>query len=308
MKKNAVIKRLLLVNSFVTLLFFLAGTTVVCAQDSTAAAQPEPKVVRLAKNTFESSFILDNQTVMVPKRGALEMAIQHRFGTVNNGTKDMFGLFAPSNIRLGLTFAPLNRLNLGVGLTKDRMQADVNLKYAILRQTEDNSMPVSVSYFGNAVMDTRDKSFFRYEVDRFSYFNQLLIARKVTDHISVQVAPSFTWFNNVEAYVDSKGAIQPKMKNGHFAIAFMGRYKFSDKSAIVANYDQPLTQHPMNNPHPNVSLGFETITDSHTFQIFAGTYYGIVQGSNNVGNRNDFTKGQFVLGFNITRLWVLLKN
>jgi hypothetical protein len=276
------------------------------AQDSTAAV-PELKVVRLAKNTFESAFLMDNQTVIVPKKGALEMAIQHRFGTVNNGGKDIFGLFAPSNIRLGLTYVPINKLNLGLGLTKERMQVDMSAKYAILQQTENNNVPVSVTVFGNVVIDSRSSSNFRYTVDRFSYFSQLLIARKITDHFSAQVAPSFSWFNNIEAYVNSKGEIKPKMKNGHLAISFLGRYKFSEKSSIVINYDQPLTQHPTNNPHPNLSLGFETTTDSHAFQIFFGNYYGIVPQSNNVYNKNDYTKGQFVIGFNITRLWVLAK-
>lgn len=273
------------------------------AQDSTATDEPELKTVRLAKNTFESVWLMDNQTVIVPKKGSLEMSIQHRFGTVNNGAKDMFGLFAPSNIRLGMSYVPINRLNLGVGLTKERMQVDLNAKYAILRQTESNKVPVSVSYFGNIVIDTRNESNFRYGVHRFSYFNQLMVARKITEQFSAQVAPSFSWFNNVEAFVNSKGEVERKMKNGHFAIAFLGRYKISDKSAIIVNYDQPLTQHPTNNPHPNIAFGFETTTDSHAFQIFAGNYYGIVPQSNNFFNQNDYRDGQFVIGFNITRLW-----
>jgi hypothetical protein len=285
-------------------LLFTCATTIF-AQDSTATVeQPALKPeVRLAKNTFESIYLMDNQTIFVPKKGSLEMSIQHRFGIVNNGTKDMFGLFAPSNIRLGLNFAPLNKLNTGIGLTKERMQVDLNGKYAILQQTENNKVPVSVSVFGNIVIDTRNSSNFRFNEHRLSYFSQLMIARKVTEALSVQVAPSLSWFNNVEAYVDSKGAIQKKMKNAHVAIAFLGRYKFSNKSAFIVNYDQPLTQHVTNNPHPNIAFGLETTTDSHAFQIFAGNYYGIVPQSNNVYNQNDYTKGQFVIGFNITRLW-----
>jgi len=283
------------------LIFICAGP--VFAQDSTAVAAPVKQEVRLAKNTFESVFLLDNQTVMVPKKGSLEMAIQHRFGKVNNGVKDFFGFFAPSNIRLGMTYVPYAKLNVGVGLTKERMQLDFNAKYALLKQTESKGIPVSVSVFGNVVIDCREKSNFRFGVHRFSYFSQLLIARKVTEHFSVQVAPSYSWFNNVEAYVNSKGEILNKMKNGHLAVSMMGRYKFSPKSSIVVNYDQPLTQHPTNNPHPNISFGLETTTDSHAFQVFAGNFYGIVPQSSNVYNQNDYTKGQFVIGFNITRLW-----
>jgi hypothetical protein len=282
-------------------LFLCINTGNILAQESKEA--PVAKKVKPVKNTFGSVWLMDNQTVMVPVKGTLEMDIQHRFGTVDNGKKDMFGIFAPSNIRLGMNYSPINKLYVGAGLTKDRMQVDLNAKYSLLQQTTNNKMPVSVAWFGNMVIDARDKSNFRYGVHRFSYFNQLIIARKVTEKFSAQVAPNFSWYNNVEAYVDSKGEIQNKMKNGHFAISVLGRYKVTEKSAIIAGYDQPLTQHPTNNPHPNICFGFETTTSSHAFQVFFGNYYGIVPQSNNVFNQNDYRDGQFLIGFNITRLW-----
>lgn len=280
------------------LLCLSAGT--VLAQDSVEV--PVPKKVKPVKNTFGSVWLMDNQTVMVPVKGTLEMDIQHRFGTVDKGIKDLYGLFAPSNIRLGLAYAPIDRLNVGAGITKERMQIDISGKYALLRQTP-GKMPVSVSVFANMVMDARNKSNFRFGVHRFSYFSQLLIARKVTEKFSVQVAPSLSWFNNIEGYVDSKGEIQNKMHNYHLAIAVLGRYKITEKSAVIVGYDQPMTQHPTNNPRPNISFGFETTTSSHAFQVFAGNYYGIVPQSNNMFNQNDYQASQFVIGFNITRLW-----
>ena len=164
-------------------------------------------------------------------------------------------------------------------------------------------MPFSLSYFGNVGIDARDKDNFREGVHRFSYFNQLILARKMCDRFSIQVAPSFSWFNNVEAYVDKQGEIQKKMKNEHFAVAVAGRLKITANSSIILGYDQPLTQHSSNNPHPNLSFGFETVTSSHAFQIFAGNYYNLVPQNNNVLNKNDFRDLEFVVGFNITRLW-----
>jgi hypothetical protein len=281
---------------------FAQDTTEVVAQEDSAAA-PAPKKAKLVKNTFGSAWLMDNQTVIVPVKGTLEFDIQHRFGTVDKGKKDVFGLFAPSNIRIALTYSPVNRLFVGTGLTKDRMQIDLNAKYALLQQTVDNKMPLSVTYFGNMVIDARDKSFFRFGVHRLSYFNQLIVARKMTDKFSLQVAPSFSWYNNIEGYVDSKGVIQKKMENGHLAVAVLGRYIISENSAITLGYDQPLTQHPTNNPEPNISFGFETTTSAHAFQVFASNYYGLIPQSNNMFNQNDYRKGMFVIGFNITRLF-----
>lgn len=287
----------LFIASFL-LLALSAGRTF--AQDTTEV--PVKKTVKPVKNTFGSVFLMDNQTVMVPVKGTLEMDIQHRFGTIENGSKDMFGLFAPSNIRLGMNYSPINRLYVGAGLTKERMQVDLNAKYALLLQTP-GKMPISAAYFTNVSMDTRNKTNFTYGVHRFSYFNQLIIARKVTSKFSAQVAPSLTWFNNVEAYVDSKGNIQPKMHNYHVAISVAGRYKVTEKSAVTVGYDQPLTQHVTNNPHPNIAFGFETTTSSHAFQVFFGNFYSILPEANNMLNQNDYTKSQYVIGFNITRLW-----
>ena len=278
-----------------------SNSTTVSTADSTQPAPAGKK--KVVKNTFESNWIQDNQSVMVQIKGTFEMDIQHRFGVVNNGVKDFFGLYAPSNIRIGFSYVVIDKLQLGFGFTKDRLQCDFNGKYAIIKQSKTGGWPVSISWFSNIVVDARPKENFVNFGDRLSYFNQLLIARKITQKFSVQVSPSLSHYNNIEGYTDANGKIQPKMKNDHFAIAFMGRYRMTQKTNLMVNYDQPITQHPMNNPHPNISFGLEMITSSHAFQIFCGNFQGIIPQSNNMYNQNDYTKGQFLIGFNITRLW-----
>ncbi len=77
--------------------------------------------------------------------------------------------------------------------------------------------------------------------------------------------------------------------------------------AIIANYDQPITKHAVNNPNPNLSAGLEINTSGHTFQVFLGNYYFITPSRNNYFNQNNPTGyhslGNFLIGFNITRLW-----
>ncbi len=269
-------------------------------EDSTQSKTIAPEVV---KYTFESIWILDNQTVMVPIKGAFEFDIQHRFGTWDNGYEDFYGIFAPANIRLGVGYVPIKNLMLGLGFCKDRLQWDLNVKYAIIKQTKGGGWPVSITYFGDMAIDTRSSDNFYRNVDRISYFNQLMIARKITDAFSAQVSPSLSYYNNVEGYYDSEGEVRSKMNNEHFAIAFMGRYKLNNKLAILANYDQPLTEHPTNNPDPNLSLGLEISTGSHAFQVFAGNYYYILQQNNNFYNQNNYKDNQFLIGFNITKVW-----
>ncbi|HEX5651556.1 MAG TPA: DUF5777 family beta-barrel protein [Chitinophagaceae bacterium] len=314
------------------------------AQEDTTAAteqvteEPElPAKPKPVKNTFQSVWIIDNQTVMVPVKGTLEMDIMHRFGTVNKGYKDFWGFFAPSNIRLGLSYSPINKLNLGFGITKSNMLWDASAKYSIITQTP-KQYPVSVTYYGNVAYDTRndaDKSIFRYSTQRVSFFNQLIIARKINDKLSVQVAPSHSHQNAVDGFYtknDSTGQETFKnMKHDHFAVSFAARYKLTNVTSLIFNFDQPLTKHATNNPNPNLAFGVEFNTSSHSFQLFFGNYFYLNQQRNNLYNTNspfaydDPTKthperqtdnpdtpkdesvrvkgGRFLIGFNITRLW-----
>jgi hypothetical protein len=319
------------------LLLFLSLTAAVAfAQDTTdsaAAAEPSlPKKVKPAKNTFQSVWIIDNQTVMVPVKKTFEMDIMHRFGTVGKGYENFWGMFAPSNIRLGVSYSPINNLNVGFGITKENMLWDFSAKYAIIHQTK-GTYPVSVTYYGNAAYDTRkdpDNSLFRTEKlkeqgdflsktfgaspDRFKFFHQLIIARKITERLSLQVAPSITHQNAVNGYykrVDSATkVIEGEMKHEHFAIAFSGRYKLTDVTCVIFNYDQPITKHVVNNPSPNISFGLEFNTSNHAFQLFLGNFFYLNPQRNNLENKNHFKNAegnvsikQFLIGFNVTRLW-----
>jgi hypothetical protein len=319
--KTKISNRLMALPVFLFCSLLLFQSTVQAQDEKEAKTEKPAKAkVKPVKNSFQSVWIIDNQTVLVPVKGTLEMDIQHRFGTVQKGYEDFWGFFAPSNIRLGVSYAPINRLNVGIGITKRNMLWDANAKYAIITQTP-HKWPVSVSYYANMAYDTRkdkDKTIFKYRSQRLSFFHQLIIARKVTNKLSVQVAPSLSHQNFVNGYFtknDSTGtATFQEMKFNHFAIAFSARYKLTNVMSAMINYDQPLTKHATKNPNPNLSFGIEMNTSSHAFQIFVGNYYNLNPQQNNLYNANapfgytdfDGTKvkgGEFVIGFNITRLW-----
>ncbi len=290
------------------------------AQETAETAPVAKPKLKPVKNTFKSTWIMDNQTVMVSQKGTFEMDIMHRFGTVDKGYDDFWGLFAPSNIRLGVIYAPIKNLNVGLGITKSNMLWDLNAKYALLRQT-NGLYPVSVTYYGNVAYDTRkdaDGSIFKYQTQRVSFFNQLIIARKVNDRLSLQVAASISHQNAVNGYYtknDSTGQVTFKEMNfDHLAIAVSGRYKLTEVTSLIFNVDQPVTKHNTNNPNPNISFGVEFNTSNHSFQLFAGNYTLLNPQRNNLYNTNspfnytaaDGTKipgGKFVIGFNVTRLW-----
>src|SRR5579885_3182525 len=187
------------------------------AQDSTATEEVQaPVKPKPVKNTFQSIWLSDNQTVLVPIKGTMEMDIQHRFGTWNNGYQDFWGLFAPSNIRIGIGYVPINKLMIGIGFTKTTAAVipkatistvsgplwDGSLKYSIITQTKGR-YPVSVTYYGNASYNTKkdpNHDIYRYYSDRIAYFNEIIIARKITNKLSVQLAPNLSHHNVVNGY------------------------------------------------------------------------------------------------------------
>ena len=117
------------------------------------------------------------------------------------------------------------------------------------------------------------------------------------------MAPSVSHYNAVEGFINRRGEVDGVMKNNHYAIHAGGRYKFSGQSSVILGYDQPITEHPINNPPPSISLGVEIATSSHAFQLFFTNYSALVPQENNVFNQNDYSEGDWLLGFNITRLW-----
>jgi hypothetical protein len=288
------------------LLIISSSAMIVKAQDSTAAVVPEVKKKSYTKNTFSSNYLIDEQTVMVPIKGTLEFYIMHRFGTVNEGISNFFGVFEQANMRFAFTYVPIKDLQIGFGFGNFNITVDGNVKYAILKETRDHSMPVSVTYYGLMAMNTTKATTSNYIVttsDRFSYFNQILIARKITDKFSIQAGIAITHFNNVPGYVDSSGKTQSQMQNNNWTFCAGGRYQITPGMAFIVNYDQPLTQNVTSNPQPNISFGLDMSTSGHDFQIFAGNYGYVLPTDNTVFNQNNFRKGQFVIGFNISRLW-----
>ncbi|MDX1407345.1 MAG: DUF5777 family beta-barrel protein [Saprospiraceae bacterium] len=263
-------------------------------------ARAEDKPVR---SMFNSTLLIDNQTAIVPIKGTLQMDIVHRFGTWDNGYDDFWGFFAPSNIKFGFSYVLVDNLSVGFGFTKNNLLWDFNAKYAILQQTRSGRVPVSLTYFGDMAIETRDKINYRKSGDRFSYFHQLMIARKISPKISLQVAPSLSHFNKVDAILDDNNEVQGLMENDHIAISVGGKWQITSGTAIIAHYDQPITDHFAGNPESNLSLGVEFVTSSHAFQVFIGNFSGIVPQYNNFLNRNSFGDNEILIGFNVTRLW-----
>jgi hypothetical protein len=294
-------------------LFLLAGMTVFSQTDSTAAKKENKNKSLVGcfalndskpeKLFYGGGYIIDNQTNVIPPAKTLEFVIQHRFGTMENGISDLYGIFGAANTRLGLNYTITDWIQVGFGTTKNYKLQDFSLKINLLQQSKDKKVPLSVTYYGNMAIDARDEKNFgiNYKFgNRITYFNELLVTRKFASWFTFSLGGSFSHFNSVDSL----------MEHDKIALHFLGRFKVSEQSSVIFNYDLPLKlggiaewDHFTNPPMQNLGIGWEIATLTHTFQVFVGTSTYMVPQYNVMMNQNDWTNGELFIGFNITRQW-----
>jgi len=263
----------------------------------------EKAVDKPVRSPFESAYLIDNQTTYIPYKNTLEFVIQHKFGTVEKGISDLFGIYAPgANVRLGFNFVVHKNVQVGWGITKSNMSNDFNAKWTIVEQTRKNTVPVAVTLYGVAGINGEPNDYFGKDYNfmgRFSFFAQAIVSRKFNDWLTLQAGGSFSHFNMVD---------RTKSDFDKVAVHFNGRMKFSQRMSFIFNYDQPLpllvlTNKKGVNSNPNIAAGIEISTSTHAFQIYAGQYSGILPQDIMVKNYNDLALKNFAIGFTITRLW-----
>ena len=273
-------KRNILLTTAACIFAFLTSS-LIYAQDEASPVMP----------AFETLTLVDGQTTASPYKGQFMLEIQHRFSEIKE-INDLFGIYGSANTRIGFSYGITDKLMLGVGTTRKNMLQDLEWKYSILTQT--SKMPISLSYHGNAVLDARDKKFFGPEEDykfayRISYLNQLIVSSRVGEKVSLQVAPTFVWFN----------AVPEGYNNFNASINAGARFQVLGFSSIILEYEQPLIDADTD-VYPNLAFGVEVGTSTHSFRVFASTYDYIVRNHSIAFNGNNPWDGDFRFGFNIT--------
>ena len=251
-------------------------------------AQDEPTPVMPA---FETLTLVDGQTTANPYKGQLVLEIQHRFSQIEE-IADLFGIYGSANTRIGLSYGITDKIMVGFGTTRKNMLQDLEWKYSIL--TQNSRLPISLTYHGNAVLDARDQKYFGPEEDyqfayRMSYLNQLIVSTRIGNRVSLQMAPTYVWFN----------AVNEGYNNSNFSLNFGGRFQVLGFHSIILEYEQPLID-AEEDVYPNLALGVEIGTSTHSFRVFASTYDYIVRNQSIAYNSNNPWDGDFRFGFNIT--------
>jgi hypothetical protein len=236
--------------------------------------------------------------------GQLDFRITHRFGTINTGPYNLYGL-DQSYVHFGLEYGITKWLMIGVGRGTYEKTFDGSAKFSILRQsTGARVMPVSLSAFTSIAVNSlkwADPTRTNYFTSRLAYAAQLLVARKISQGLSLQISPTFIHRNLVATELDP---------NDLYAAGAGGRIKLTKRISFNAEYyyvvnaNNTYMSQPVYNP---LSIGFDIETGGHVFQIILTNSLAMIEKGFIGETTGRWSKGDIHLGFNISRVFTLKK-
>ena len=260
----------------------------------------EPKI-EYTDATFKTTLLVIGQTIENPLNGTLIFNVQHRFGTINSGWYEFFGL-DQANTRIGFQYGINDWLGIGIGRSSYLKTYDGWVKAKILRQSKGlRKMPVSLDYFGSMAITSlrwQEPERTNYFSSRIAYAHQLLLARKFSPGVSLQLMPSLVHYNLVET---------PEDENDVWAIGAGGRFKVSKRVSINLEYYYVISKTTASKYENPLSIGIDIETGGHVFQLYATNAEGIIEQQFIGRTTGKWLDGDIRIGFNISRAFTLKK-
>ena len=284
-------KTSLFVCFFLATMHLLAQEDLLKELEQSQSAETYP-----ALQTFKGTRLINGHTVETKSGGDLEFIFAHRFGPVNNGLFDFFGL-DEAYVRLGLDYGISKNLSVSIGRNSVDKTVDGYLKYRIIRQSKGARIfPVTVTALGGTayrVSPHKDEVPDGFtNIDRLAYVAQILIARKVDPNLSLQIMPTFIHKNAVDRSIEN---------NDQFALGFGMRQKVGRSVALTGEYYYRFRVPEANPSFNTLGFGVEIDVGGHVFQILFTNTTGLTERAFITETEGDFADGDIHFGFNVTR-------
>lgn len=258
--------------------------------------QVEEEPVEVAY-TFKSTRVINSHSIERMKFGQLDFRINHRFGEVNLGWRELWGL-DQAKISFDFGYGITDWLMVGFRRSTYKKMYDGSLKFSILRQTTGvKTMPIALSYYTNMGVNSEENEEGFPFTHRLSFTHQILVARKFSEAISLQVMPAFVHRNLVE-YDEENDAI---------AIGIGGRYKFIRRVAFTFEYFWSTAAANNSNIYNPLSFGFDIETGGHVFQLFFTNSQVMEESGFLTETTGSWLNGDIFFGFNISRVFAIAK-
>lgn len=261
-------------------------------------SQSEKETYSYVENTFSATRLVIGQSVDIAPNGDMHLDIQHHFGPVNGGFNEFFG-FDQAATRLGVHYAFNDWIDVGIGRTTIQKTWDGSLKIRLLRQKENNKMPISVTYFGNIGINSLewdDNTRNNYFSSRMSYSNQLIFAHKFGEKFSMQIVPSLIHRNLVDTEID---------ENDVYTLGGGASLKLNKTINLNVEYHYILSNQTAQDFDNSLSIGIDINTAGHVFQFFLSNSQGMLEQQFLPVTNGKWTNGDIHIGFNIVRSFTL---
>ncbi|AXY76281.1 hypothetical protein D3H65_20800 [Paraflavitalea soli] len=280
----------------------LLSTTCLYAQDQDLLKELGTDSVKkeYVKNAFKSSRVIHSHSMEFIGKGVLDVRILHRFGTVNHGVKDLFGL-DEANMRFGFDYGLGKNLTVGIGRSNVNKELDGFVKYRPVQQsTGPGSIPFSVVLITGMSVRTQEfpepKDVYKFQ-HRLAFWQEVIIGRKFSEAFSLQLNPIFLHRNLVPNATDD---------NNTWALGVGGRIKLTRRTAFVVDYTPVLAGRQPGTKDP-LAMGFDIETGGHVFQLHFTNATGMNERAFLTTTTDDFWKGEIRFGFNLSRVFTIKK-
>ena len=298
-------KSLKILCLFFSMLFFYSAG----AQDTTDLMSLLEKEMAPPKDltiyttaTFKTTRLVNGHSVENVAKGVMDVKISHRFGHINEGGYELFGL-DKATMRMGIDYGITRYLMVGIGRSTYQKTYDGYFKLKILRQSKGKKkMPITLSYVPTIALRTlkyADPTINNYYSSRLFYTHQLIIGRKFSEGTSIQLMPTFIHQNLVTGVNDP---------NDMFAIGIGGRQKLTKRISFNIEYYYQLPDYKLPGTTNSLSVGFDIETGGHVFQLHFTNSQGMNERTFISDTKGRWDKGDILFGFNISRVFTIGKN
>ena len=249
--------------------------------------------------TFKTTRLINGHSVENTAKHVLDVKIDHRFGTLNGGPYEFFGL-DNATMRLGFDYGITNDFMVGIGRSTFEKTFDAFFKWKILKQsTGKHKMPVTLNYVPTVALKTlhwEDPNQKNYFSSRLFFTHQLIIGRKFSEDLSLQIMPTYIHRNLAAKVADP---------NDILAIGIGGRQKLSKRTSFNVEYYYQIPGYKLPGTTNCLSVGFDIETGGHVFQLHFTNSRGMTERQFISENTGSWGNGDVLFGFNISRVFTI---
>ena len=259
-------------------------------------------------DTFDGTRGLSNHSTEMLYKRNMEFRVSHKFGDIagdNGGLQNFYGFDNLADVRIAFEYGITDNINIGLGRNKGVNErtgvVDMFGKMRLLQQ-EKNGKLVNLTYvsslafsYKNASLDSTSSNYYQTATDRLIFTNQIIVSRKFSDRLSLQINGGYH-HRNLVAFNDVNGML------------FTGgviRLRFTKTLGIITEYNHVWNRNSETGQTNPLSIGFEMLTGGHNFTIVVSNHKGVNENIFLSNTTSDWLKGQWRIGFTINRRFKL---